>query len=129
MSTNEVSSNPNASAAWSPNQRKFANLRKFVSEPVPEVYGGDNRRIISYTHAYTKAYGKDSHVKGTVNGGWSKGAIMRRNPVRFFLTAPRALCHVDRYRKCGSPAHEPGRNPPPLRGVNKTCRQLRARST
>ena len=59
MSTSEVSSNPNASAAGSPNQCKFANLRKFASEPVSEVYGGDNRRIISYTHAYTKIHAID----------------------------------------------------------------------
>lgn len=63
MSTNEVSSNPNASVVCSPNQCKFANLQKFASEPVSEVYGGDNRRIISYTYAYTKADGKDSRFK------------------------------------------------------------------
>ena len=63
MSTNKVSSNPNASAACAPNQCKFANLRKFASEPVSEVYGGDNTRIILYTHAYTKAYGKDSRLE------------------------------------------------------------------
>jgi hypothetical protein len=81
MSTNEVSSNPNASAICSPNQCKFAKLRKFASEPVPEVYGGDNRRIISYTHVYTKAYGKDSRPPLH-----RRGVEIKLNHNRFFLT-------------------------------------------
>jgi hypothetical protein len=68
MSTNKVLSNPNASAAWPPNQYKFANLRQIASEPVPQVYGGDHKRIHSYTHAYAKAHGMGSRLMGTVDG-------------------------------------------------------------
>ena len=115
MSTNEVLSNPNASAAWSPNQRKFANLRKFTSEPVPEVYGGDNRRIISYTHAYTKAYGKDSRLKGTGNG-----LVKERNYAKksgaFFLDSPAHVVPCGLISKVRQPCTRAGEKPASVEG-------------